>query len=272
MRMSETTLDSQRYFGVDSPRLPDTNVWEVQEVVAKEIRDPRLTTRRFFLIVALAFPLAVLFGFARTYYLKGMFDAPPVPSVMVHAHGIVMALWVLLFLAQVYLISSRRIRIHQRLGWASVALAVLILVTGYFTAIGAARNGSTSFPQDVPRLAFLVVPIFDLVMFVGLFAAAIYYRKKAASHKRLILLTIINFLPPAIARWPIPMWQTFGPLVFFGIPALITIVFLIVDTWKHKQLNKPFAVGGVLLIASYPLRIIASGTDWWMNFAAWLTA
>lgn len=34
--------------------------------------------------------LLVFAGFARTYYLKFLFAPPPLPSLVVHAHGVVM--------------------------------------------------------------------------------------------------------------------------------------------------------------------------------------
>ena len=58
--------------------------------------------------------LLVFAGFARTYYLKFLFATPPLPSLVVHAHGVVMTAWVVLFSVQVALVSTRRVRLHQR--------------------------------------------------------------------------------------------------------------------------------------------------------------
>ena len=184
-----------------------------------------------------------------------------------------MTAWVALFIAQVFLIRTKRMRVHQRLGYASIALAVLILIVGFFTAIAAAKNGavSTPPPPDIPGMAFLAVPMFDLVMFVILFSAAVYYRKKAADHKRLMLLTMINFLPPAIARFPIPGWMALGPIVFFGIPTLLILLAVIYDRLQYGKFNKVFVYGALLLIASYPFRLAIMGTDAWMAFANWVT-
>ena len=81
------------------------------------------------------------------------------------------------------------------------------VVVGFITALRAARYGSASTPQDVPPLAFMIVPLFDLLMFVILFGAAVYYRRRPAAHKRLMLLTAVNFLPPTIARIPVAALQ-----------------------------------------------------------------
>lgn len=228
------------------------------------------TTRRFFLLAALIFPLIVLAGFGRTYYLRWIINGPPVQSLLVHVHGLVMTAWILLFATQTWLISSRRIKVHQKMGLASIGLAVLIVVVGFFTAIAAARDGSPSAPPDIDPLAFMVVPMTDLVIFSILFTGAIYYRKRAANHKRLMLLTVLNFLPPAVARIPIASLQALGPIWFFGFPDILAIIFVVVDTWRNKKLNKVFLAGTLLMVASHPLRLMFCGTGLWMSFATWL--
>jgi len=62
--------------------------------------------------------------------------------MLVHLHGILMTSWVLLFISQVWLISSKRIRTHQRLGVSAIALAVLIVIVGFFVAVRAAKFGA----------------------------------------------------------------------------------------------------------------------------------
>ncbi|HSU25219.1 MAG TPA: hypothetical protein VLI65_04510, partial [Pyrinomonadaceae bacterium] len=152
----------------------------------------RMREKRFYLITALLFPLVVLIGFGRTYYLKTFTGAPPLSSYLVQIHGAIMTMWVALYIAQVYLVRSKQIRVHQTLGFAGIGLAVLVVISGFFTAIAAAKNGSASFPPDVPRMSFLAVPLFDLLTFSALFTAAVYYRKRAANHKRLMLVIAIG--------------------------------------------------------------------------------
>ena len=231
----------------------------------------RAFERSFFLWIAILFPLTVLIGFAPTYYLKPLFTSPPIPRLLIHVHGLVMAAWVALFIAQVYLIRSNRIKVHQRLGMLSIAVAATIGVTGLATAVAAAKYGSTSMPPGVKPLEFLVVPFFDVIVFAVLFAAAVYYRRNAPNHKRLMLLTVLNFLPPAIARFPFGLTETYGPLWFFGVPDLLAVIFVVVDTWRNKKLNVVFLAGAIFMIASHWLRLPFSGTDLWLGFATWLT-
>jgi hypothetical protein len=226
--------------------------------------------RRLYLLAAIVLPLIILAGFARTYYLKEFFGAPPLPSLLVHVHGLLMSGWVLLFIVQVWFISSKRVKLHQRLGYLGIGLGVLILGVGFFTAVAAAKYGSASAPPDIPRLAFLAVPLGDLLVFAVLFGAAIYYRKKPANHKRLILLTMLNFLPPALGR--IAFLQPLGPLAFLGIPVLLALVVFFVDLSMTRRLNKVFLAATIFFIAAEPMRIVVASTDVWMRFATWLTS
>jgi hypothetical protein len=52
--------------------------------------DWRRYDRRLFAAVALIFPVVMVIGFARTYYLKAAFGGPPLPSLLVHLHGALM--------------------------------------------------------------------------------------------------------------------------------------------------------------------------------------
>lgn len=234
--------------------------------------DRHFFDRRLFMVAAIVFPLIVLAGFGRTYYLKGLFDVPPLASRLVHVHGLLMTAWVALFGTQVWFVSSRQIRLHQRLGYAGIGLGSLIIAVGFVTALRAAKYGAASTPPGISPHAFLVVPLFDLLMFAVLFGGAIYYRRKAAAHKRLMLLTAVNFLPPAVARIPIEPLQAVGPLWFFGLPAAIALLCLGLDWKRHARVNQVFLTGTVLLISSYVVRLMLMGTDAWMQTARWLTS
>jgi hypothetical protein len=129
--------------------------------------DLRRSERNLFTAVAITFPVLVLIGFARSYYLKFAFGNPPLPSLLVHLHGLLMTLWVGFFISQVLLIRTKRAATHMKMGMLGVFLAAAIIFVGFFTAVAAARNGSASTPPDVPPLSFLAVPLFDILMLRG---------------------------------------------------------------------------------------------------------
>jgi len=225
---------------------------------------------RFFGVAAAAVIIIVLVGFGPTFYLKPFFNTPPVARSVIYLHGFVMAAWVILFTVQVYFISSKKIKLHQKLGYAGIVLAVLVIVSGLSVAVSAARYGAAAAPPNIPPLEFLIIPFGDMIVFAILFGAAVYYRKNSPNHKRLMLLAMINFLGAAIARFPGGLTNAYGPLWFYGVPTVITIALIALDTWYNRKLNKVFLLAGIFLVASLWLRLPLSSTDGWLSFAQWL--
>jgi len=225
----------------------------------------RVNDRRLYILAAILFPLIVLAGFARTYYLKPFFNTPDLPGRIVHLHGIVMSAWVLLFITQVSLVAKRRTRVHQRLGYLGGVLAALVVIVGVLTALYAAARGASAGP---PALAFLVIPLGDMLIFAILIGLALYFRRNLPVHKRLMLLAAINLLPPAIARIPFSFIINGGPLAFFALTDVCLLACVAFDTFKHRRLHPVFLWGTIFLIALQPLRIIVGGANVWLRFAA----
>ncbi|HVG33702.1 MAG TPA: hypothetical protein VM911_11495 [Pyrinomonadaceae bacterium] len=228
----------------------------------------RRSDRSLFLVAAIGFPLLVLIGYFKSYYFSAFFDVRPVANALVHAHGVVMTLWVVYFTAQVALVRSKNIKLHMKMGIAGVALAVLVVVVGLATAYDAQLVRAAAPPWINPH-SFFLYPVSDMTLFIILFAGAIYYRKRPAEHKSLMLLTAINFLPAALFRVsPVADQRTI--LWAFGVPSLLAIICLIWFTARRRQLNKIFAAGVLLLIIALPLRIIISESETWLRFVAWI--
>jgi hypothetical protein len=222
---------------------------------------------RLFVWTAILFAGIVLAGFARTYYLKGLFQTPALPSALVHLHGALMTAWVALFATQVFLVSTRRVRTHQRLGIIGAMLAAAVIVVGLRTAMGQAARGVA--PPGVPPLVFMVVPTMDMAVFAVLFAAALYYRRRPEYHKRLMVLTALNFLPPAVARIQVGFIQSRGLPAIFAIADGLVLLAVGYDTWRNRRLNRAFALGALLILVSLPLRLAIGGSAWWTRFATW---
>jgi len=216
---------------------------------------------------AIAMPLVVLLGFARTYYLKGVFNGPTLPSLLVHVHGAVMTSWVILFIVQVWLVSTKRTKVHQRLGVIGSVLALLVITIGTVTALVATARDSILAPD---ALRFLVIPLGDMLTFAVFVGVALYFRRRLEIHKRLMLLAAVAILPAAIARIPLKFMATGGALAFFGVTDLFLITFVLFDTIKHRKLHPAFLWGTIVFIALQPLRMMLSGTSTWTHVATWL--
>ena len=222
---------------------------------------------KFYISMAAVIAAIVFIGFARTYYLRELFVKRPLAPLL-HFHGIVFTSWIALLLVQAGLVAAKRTDIHRRLGAAGAVLAALMVVVGPIVAIHAAKTGQG--PLE-PRLAFLVIPFGDVAVFAALVTAAFLYRSKPQTHKRLMLLATIGILPPATARLPFAFMLVAGPWGFFGFANVVLLSCLVWDLISQKRIHPAFLWGGLLIVASQPLRLVLGGTTVWLSIAHWLT-
>lgn len=234
----------------------------------ENVRRPRHVDRGLFLAAAIGFPLLVLIGYFKSYYFSAFFDVRPVANALVHAHGVVMTLWVVYFVSQVALIRSRNVKLHMTMGLAGIALALIVIVVGMATAVDAQLVRGAAPPGENPH-AFFVLPVSDMTLFAIFFAGAVYFRKRPSEHKSLMLLTAIAFLPAALFRIPaVP--PEYAMLWAFGVPALIALACLAWHSWKHGKVNRVFALGVSLIFVAIPLRTLLMGSKIWLDLMAWL--
>ena len=201
--------------------------------------------RLFFSGIALLVLIAVLVGFARTYFLAGAFWAK-LPSAMVHVHGVLFTLWIALLVAQVALVARRHTRWHMRLGIAGMFLAPLMVITGFATLTAAIKR------RFVPPPVLQIITAQDILLlclFAFLISWAFLARRDAPTHKRLVLCATFLIIIPAIARWPI-IGNVAENLVFFHIfvnsfPALLVVY----DLWTQRSLHRATIWGVALMIA-----------------------
>jgi hypothetical protein len=228
----------------------------------------RERTRRFYVGMAIAFAATVFAGFSRSYFLKAYFGAPEL-SRLLHLHGLIFTTWVLFFLLQTTLVAAGRTYLHRRMGVAGGVLATLVLIVGTVTAIHRARTGVSPLP-GVPVLSFIAIPLFDMLLFAILVGTALYFRRKLEWHKRLMTLSMIAIIPAPIARLHLPLIPA-GPPAFFGLADLFIVAMILYDVANRRRVHPATIWGGLLVVASQPLRLIISGTPAWLSFAGWLT-
>jgi len=233
---------------------------------------PRLRAERlFYSTMALAMVATVLIGFAPSYYLRGSLTpwtpAPLLPMTPVsHLHGILFSAWTALFVGQTLLVSAGRPDIHRKLGLAAFALLPAMVVVALLASLyGAARHAG---PPFIPPLQFLAVPLFDIPVFAGLIGWALWKRRDAQTHKRLMLLAMIGMMGPAIGRLPIPPMIP-PPVAIFGLPDLFLLGLIGWDLASRGRLHKATLWGGAFLVGSQVLRIAVMGTPAWLAFAGW---
>jgi hypothetical protein len=175
--------------------------------------------------------------------------------------------WVVLFVVQTALVASRRVALHRRLGVAGAALAAAMVVAGTSIAIATAARGSA--PPGMDPLAFLAIPLFDMILFGGFVTAALVLRRDKETHKRLMLLAYVSIVVAAIAR--LPGILSAGPPAFFGLSFLFVVAAAIYDFLSRRRVHKVYLWGGALILVSVPVRLAVSGTGAWRALAELLT-
>jgi hypothetical protein len=219
----------------------------------------------FFASMAGLILLTVFIGFARTYYLAGMFHAP-LPSLLVHFHGAMFSCWILLFIAQIALVSSNRIRWHKRLGVFGVILAVLMVLVGFATLIAVVRRHAV-FAMGLDTL--FAGDVLQLSTFAFLVGWAFLARRDGPAHKRLMILGTVALLGPALARWPFPFVFS-SALVFFGMLDAIPILLIAFDLWSRRKIHLVTISGTLLLLVmQFSMRPLGH-TAGWHQFTLWV--
>src|SRR5439155_10300125 len=115
-------------------------------------------------------------------------------------------------------------------------------VMGATTAIKAAARGAA--PPGVDALAFLAIPMVDMLMFSIFVASAFLLRTNREAHKRLMLLAYISIIVAAVARLPgvLPL----GPLGFFGLAFIFLLIAVIYDLGSRRRVHRAYVWGGAL--------------------------
>jgi hypothetical protein len=222
---------------------------------------------RFYLYAWVCATLIVFVGFAQTYFLKSLFEVPPLYPLL-HVHGFVMTSWFLLFGAQTWLVGAHRTDVHRKLGVFGVLLASTILVVGATVVIINAREGRV--PPAAPVPVIVLMSFLNLLVFGVLVAAAIFYRGRSEFHKRLMLLATLNLLSAAISRIPLDLIATGGLLGVFGPLDLIIVACAVYDTVRHRRLHPAFAWGVPFSILWPGVGIVLGGSSTWGAITSWL--
>jgi hypothetical protein len=207
----------------------------------------------------------VFLGFARSYFLAGVFGAK-LPGLLVHVHGAVFSAWILLLIAQTSLVSAGRVDLHRRLGVFGAALAAAMVVLGLLTGTQSLAKGFVPPGYPFDPWTFYVNPFFNIVNFCVLITAALRVRADGPAHKRLILIATIALLGPAIGRWPLAIVKS--PFVIIGSMDLLVLMLAGFDLWSRRRIHPATLKGGLFMIVSQWLMMPLGRTTAWHYFAA----
>lgn len=226
----------------------------------------RRVERLFFAGMALLILASVFVGFARTYYLAGVFGAP-LPNKLIHVHGAVFSLWIVLLIAQTSLVAAGRVDLHRRLGLLGFGLASLMVILGAAAATDSLRRGVGFL--GMTATTFYVIPVTDILTFAVLVFAAFRARFQPAVHKRLIIIATLAILGAAIARWPLALFHR-SPVMMDVFCYMFLLLLVAYDLWSLRRIHRATLWAGALLIGVHTLRMPFAGTALWQGFAGWV--
>lgn len=207
----------------------------------------RTVGRPFYLIMSLTMAAVIVGGFSTT--VPGDFHRDPGLPFLLHVHGAVFTLWVLLFVAQPAFIARGSVALHRRIGWIGAVLAGAMLVMGVAATLYAIRHDIV--PDFFPRPIFLVMNLIGIAVFGGLVAAGIAFRHQAEWHKRLMLCATISILGPGLGRLlPMDSFGKAAPLVMFGAIALFGFAGPIANLMTRRRVHPAYYWGVTPILLS----------------------
>lgn len=174
--------------------------------------------RWIFVFMAAWFIAIVLAGFIPDSLMKieavQTGERPPFPLVL-HMHAVLMGSFLLLLLAQTWLMATGKSAQHMRLGILGMVLAPALVIVGFILAptmyhmgwdaaqaapLGKreALLGALAVPENILLLQLRVGILFPLFLAIGLKARG----RNAGMHKRMMFLATAMALPAGIDRIP----------------------------------------------------------------------
>ena len=227
----------------------------------------RTVERVFFSGMAVLLCVCVFVGFSPTYYQAGMLRAP-LPSPILHIHGAVFTLWMLVFAVQAALISAGRVQWHRSVGTVAFCLPPIMVVLGVIAAIDALHRGVRIGPLDPSVSA--TFPLIGISAFIIVIYAAWRARRRPDAHKRLILIATVALVGAAFGRFPwalVGLPRAAGPTTGVGVMLVILVIY---DLFTIRRIHRSTMWAAPLILASVALAVPIGMTPAWHAFTALL--
>ncbi len=213
-----------------------------------------------------AFLAAAFISFWPTYFAR----IGDIPSWRVHAHGALMLAWLLLLIAQAWLIRAQRRPWHRMLGKVSFVLVPLILVSSVVVEHASLLRDGAKISEESLFFAYLIIAL--LIAFVVAFGLAIVHRKTPALHMRYMICTPLAMLDPVFARIFAVRFDIVYPtgqmITFAMIDGILLWLCYLDRHTPYRAFHRMLAVYVVVQIPAFFLY----KTAWWAEAVAWFVA
>jgi hypothetical protein len=227
----------------------------------------RTIERIFFGAMAILLCVVVIIGFTPTYFGAGMMQAP-LPNTLLHIHGAVFTLWMVLYLIQTALISIRRVAWHRTFGTIAFCLPPIMICLGTVAGIDALGRGMHIGPLDPSTSS--AIPLIGIVLFTVVILASWRARRRPDAHKRLILLATAGLTEAAFGRFPwgsLHISPAAGAVTGIGIFAFLMVAY---DLFALHRIHRSTMWAAPLTFLVAALSVPIGMTPLWHSFAGFL--
>lgn len=181
----------------------------------------------------------VVYGFNRTVGPILVHPALPRPVVL-YVHAAMFYGWIAFFILQSAAVRMRLVHWHRTIGWFGAVLGAAMIIVGVATSITMGRFNLANFHPKYARES-LLISLFDITAFSIPFVLAVYWRKTAEYHRRLVLMATCALTAAAFGRFPV---HGFPPVVFLylGVDVLIALG-MARDLIVNRRIHPVYAYG-----------------------------
>ena len=240
--------------------------------------------RWIFVFMAVWFIAVTLTGFIPDSLMKiDMVKAglrPPFPLIL-HAHALVMGSFLLVLLAQTWLMATGRREYHMQIGLVGYLLATLLVIVGFLlvpTMYGQVWDGAHHGLPQVREMLKKQLPVVDNIallqyrigiLFPLFLAIAFRARgRNAGMHKRMMFLGTAMAMPAAIDRitW-IPHTMPASPLSVDLYTLAVVSPMFVWDVIRNRSVHPAYVIWLAVCLPFAVLINVLWDTPWWHEMA-----
>ncbi len=238
---------------------------------AESLRTSRSASRNLSIWLALLIPAALL-AFAPTYF-KGVTFSRLSVTALVHLHTALMALWVLMLIAQAWLIRTKRYAIHRWVGRSSFVVVPLIVVSTLMLTIESLDRRPEILPIDARIEIYTWGQVIPFVLAWGL---ALWYRRRTPIHVRYMVSTIFAAGSAIVFRiilnwfqWVPGMENIENVAAANGSVLVLMLLGLIANDWRLGIRRSPFWLVTITTVIMTIGFFTFTKSEWWMSLVQW---
>ena len=217
--------------------------------------------------------LAIVTGFGIDLVKRARNGALSFP-IVIHLHAVTYGSWLLLLAAQVWLVRTKRVAVHRRLGLTVLFLLPLMLVLGPAAVISQVSN-----PYMPDRwIAWASVQFTNVSGCLVLLAAGFLLRRDPAAHKRLMLMGTIAVTEPGFGRiWEPALAARWGEgyMPFYFSTYIGTLVLVVAvgayDLATRRRLHPAYVGAALWIFTNQALATWLFHQPFWLGWMKALT-